>query len=83
MKEELLFWCEGKIDAFFFAEGEIAFERAGVVGQIGSAIELDGIDENRDSNGSVGPDQLAGATNQGQMPLMESSHCGDQGDRTR
>lgn len=78
--EEFFFRGEGEIDPFFFAEGEVGLERAGVVGQIGDAIELDGIDEDRDGNRSGGADQLAGMANQSQMSLVEGSHCRDQGE---
>jgi hypothetical protein len=44
--EKVFVRSEGEIDSFLFTEDEVIFERAGVVTQIGVAIELDRINKN-------------------------------------
>ena len=54
---------EGEIDAFLFAEGQVIFERLGIILEILGAVKLDGIDENGDGNRSAGSDPASACPN--------------------
>ena len=72
---------EGEVDPFFFAEGEIFLEWLGVIFKVFGAVELDGVDEDGDGDGSFGPDLLAGGSNELEVAFVESSHGRDEGER--
>jgi len=71
---------EGEIDSFLFAEGEVVFERLGIISEILGAVELDGIDENGDGDRSAGADVPAGGPDELKVSFMQGSHGGNQGE---
>ena len=74
---------EGEIDALGFAGGEVIFKSLGVVKEVLGAVELDWIHENRDRDRALGPDFFTRRMEQGEVSLVERSHCRDEGQGTR
>lgn len=74
---------KGEIDTFGFAGGEVVFKSFGVIKEVLGAVELDWIDENRDRDRAPGADFFTRRTEQGEVPLVERSHCRDEGEGTR
>lgn len=70
---------KGEIDAFFFAEGEVFLDRPGVVLEVPGAVELDGVDENGDGDGSGRSDLFAGCPDELEMTFVQCSHRGNEG----
>ena len=76
------FGDESEVHSFLLTEGEVLFERLGVVLEILGAVELDGVYENGDGDGSLGTYFFSGGPDELEMPLMEGSHRGNQGEGT-
>ncbi len=74
---------KGEIDTFGFAGGEVVFKSFGVIKEVLGAVELDWIDENRDRDRAPGADFFTRRTEQGEVSLVERSHCRDEGEGTR
>lgn len=70
---------EDEVHAFFFAESEIVIDRLGVVLEVLGAVELNGIDENRNGDGSGGSDFFTGCSDELEVSFVESSHGGHEG----
>lgn len=79
--ERLFFWEEGHIDARGCAQGEIIFQGLRVIREVGDAVELDGIDKDRDRHGSLWANEFAGCTEEFEVSLVQGSHGGDQNER--
>ena len=74
---------KGEIDTFGVAGGEVVFKSFGVIKEVLGAVELDWIDENRDRDRAPGADFFTRRTEQGEVSLVERSHCRDEGEGTR
>ena len=74
---------EGEIDACGFAGSEGIFKILRVVKEVPGAVELDWIHENRDRGRALGADFFTRRMEQGEVSLVERSHCRDEGEGTR
>jgi len=74
---------EGEIDAFGFAGSEVIFKILGVVKEVPGAVELDWIHENRDRDRAPMADFFTRRMEQGEVSLVERSHCRDEDEGTR
>jgi len=74
---------KAEIDAFGFAGCEVVLKSFGVIKEVLGAVELDWIDENRDRDRAPGADFCTRRTEQGEVSLVERSHCRDEREGTR
>ena len=71
-----------KIDTVLAAEGFVGFKRARVTGQILFGTELGGVDKDGGCDRSLRPCKDSRFVKKSGMPGMESSHGGDENQRT-
>jgi len=70
---------KGDFDTFSLASSEVLFQRLQIAAEIAGAVELDGVDEDRNDNRSLVPDLFPGFSNEGEMPFMKGSHRWNEG----
>ena len=71
-------WGEDEIDAFVFTGGEVRIHGARVGGEVGRAVELDGVDEDGDDDGAVWAGGFAGEADELEVAFVECAHGGDE-----
>ena len=71
-------WGEDEVYAFVFTGGEVRIHGARVGGEVGRAVELDGVDEDGDDDGAVWAGGLAGEADELEMAFVECAHGGDE-----
>lgn len=78
--ESLFFGDEGDIDTLGFAQGKVIFQGPGIIGEVCRAVELDGVDEDRDHDGSCWPHVFSGGAEEFEVAFVQGSHGGNEGE---